>query len=98
MDADRLKPDRLKACAFTVAIESGLVPMCLHNARRDAFILAPVRLADADGEQHWDPATGHAGGDRMMSGAVTLNRKTAKGRARLALARPERLQNKRFAT
>lgn len=38
MDSCRLERDRLEACAFTVATESGMVPMCLHNARRDAFI------------------------------------------------------------
>jgi molybdenum cofactor biosynthesis enzyme MoaA len=89
MDACRLERDRLKACAFTVATESGLVPMCLHNARRDAFILAPVRLASAKGETYWEPATGRAGRE-SVAGAVILSRKTAKGRARLAFARTER--------
>ena len=89
MDACRLERDRLSACAFTVATESGLVPMCLHNARRDEFILAPVRLADAKDDICWDPATGRAGRE-PAAGAVVLSRKTAKGRARLAFAPGER--------
>jgi hypothetical protein len=89
MDSYHLERDRLKACAFTVATESGLVPMCLHNARRDTFILAPVRLASAKGETYWDPATGRVGRE-PTAGAVILSRKTAKGRAQLAFARTER--------
>ena len=89
MDACHLERDRLKACAFTVATESGLVPMCLHNARRDAFILAPVTLASAKGETCWDPATGRAGRE-SVAGKVILSRKTAKGRARHAFPRTER--------
>ncbi len=89
MDSRRLERDRLKACAFTVATESGLVPMCLHNARRDAFILAPVRLDGAKGGIFWDPATGRPGRD-CVAGTVRLSRRTAKGRARLAFATTER--------
>lgn len=89
MDACRLEHDRLEACAFTVATENGMVPMCLHNARRDAFILAPVRLAGTKGETYWDPATGRAGNEPAAS-PVILSRKTAKGRARLTFAPPKR--------
>lgn len=89
MDAGCLEPDRLQACSFTVATERGMVPMCLMNAIRDNFILAPVKLAGPKSEMAWDPATGQVGCDEPDTGKVRLSRKTAKGRARTRLARFE---------
>ncbi len=80
MDSSRLERDRLEACSFMVATEGGMVPMCLHNARRDDFILTPVKTA---ANTFWNPATGREALE-PRAGAVTLNRKTAKGRARRA--------------
>ena len=42
MDACDLDPARLAACVFKVATADGAVPMCLHNAERDTFILGSV--------------------------------------------------------
>jgi molybdenum cofactor biosynthesis enzyme MoaA len=89
MDASRLERARLQACAFTVATESGLVPMCLHNARRDSFILQPVRLERVETATYWDPGSGRTSGSPTTDG-VTLTRKTAKGRARGAFAQRRR--------
>lgn len=58
MGACALDRERIDACAFTVATRDGPVSMCLHNARRDSYILQPVRLRTAAGEQAWDPLTG----------------------------------------
>jgi tetraether lipid synthase len=78
MDACSLEKERIDACVFTTATSEGPISMCLHNAKRDSFVLQPVRLAD--GKRFWNP----------LSNAVTpqpdpvpqviqLHRKTAKG-------------------
>ena len=84
MDARRLDPDRIEACVFAVAGANGMTPMCLHNARREAAILAPVRLETDEGARYWDPSTGetHA---QPTSEPTPLTRKTARGARRLAL-------------
>jgi hypothetical protein len=58
MDACRLERDRVEACAFMVMIQQGPMSMCLHNAKRDAFILAPIRLSGPRAERWWDPLSG----------------------------------------
>jgi len=55
--------------------------MCLHNAKRDAFILAPVRLSGPDGERVWNPLSGEA--TENLTGThspLEPNRKNVKGR------------------
>ena len=44
MDADALDPERVRNCAFMIMTAQGPVSMCMHNARRDDFILRPVSL------------------------------------------------------
>jgi hypothetical protein len=48
MHACDLAQERIDACSFMVATREGPLSMCLHNARRDAYLLppgaAPVRL------------------------------------------------------
>ena len=78
MDAERLDRCRVDACAFMVATADGPVSMCLHNARRDRFLLRPLRVAAADGEVLWDPLTGHPATKTGRPRRVPL-----KGRARL---------------
>jgi 7,8-dihydro-6-hydroxymethylpterin dimethyltransferase len=64
MDACHLEPDRIKACSFYTVTRDGPVSMCLANAKRDAYILQPVRVAGADGKgQLWDPLTGELKSD-----------------------------------
>jgi 7,8-dihydro-6-hydroxymethylpterin dimethyltransferase len=59
MDACHLEPDRIKACSFYTVTRDGPVSMCLANAKRDDFILQPVKLARADGKPvFWQPLTG----------------------------------------
>ena len=58
MDACRLERERVHACVFMVASAEGPISMCLHNAKRDAYILRPLKLATAEGERLWDPLTG----------------------------------------
>lgn len=78
MDAERLDRCRVDACAFMVATADGPVSMCLHNARRDPFLLKPFRVPTADGEVLWDPLAGHS-----ALGTGRPRRLPLKGRARL---------------
>ncbi len=41
MDACELDQDRLHACVFKTMTADGPISMCLHNARRDEFLLTP---------------------------------------------------------
>ena len=82
MDAKALDRQRLDACVFMAATANGHVPMCLHNARRDDFILPPVRLKADDGNTLWDPVSGcMRAGDDAAVGVVRHRRGTLKGRA-----------------
>ena len=58
MGACQLDRERVDACAFMAATADGPVSMCLHNAKRDSFILQPVRLRTAEGERVWNPLIG----------------------------------------
>jgi tetraether lipid synthase len=82
MDACRLERDRIDACAFMAMTQGGPISMCLHNAKRDAFILAPISVSAPDGARFWDPVS-----EPLMdeSSRNHPNLKTAKGRGRRAM-------------
>lgn len=58
MDACSLEKQRIYACSFMVATQTGPISMCVHNAKRDEFILAPLRLGRSPHDPLWDPLTG----------------------------------------
>jgi 7,8-dihydro-6-hydroxymethylpterin dimethyltransferase len=58
MDACQLDPERIHACSFMVMTGQGPISMCMHNAKRDEFILQPVKIDD--GLKIWNPLTGNA--------------------------------------
>ncbi len=61
MDADRLERARCESCVFMAMTRDGPISMCVHNARRDAFILQPVRMNRGGGDGRggwWDPLRG----------------------------------------
>ena len=80
MDAGCLDCERIDACVFMVATRDGPISMCLHNAKRDEFILKPIQAADG---QWWDPLTGKLRTSET-AGPVVHSRKTLKGRLRSA--------------
>lgn len=82
MDAEHLDCERVDACVFMVATNEGPISMCLHNAKRDAFILQPVEL---EGGRLWDPLTGRALASAGDASAPVLSRKTARGRRRIEI-------------
>lgn len=79
MGAEALEAERLDACSFMVATaEGGFTPMCLHNARRDAYLAQTTRLGDG---RIWSAAAdGRAG---------PLPAKLKKGRAAAVSPQPE---------
>ena len=55
MDARALERDRIDACVFMTMTRDGPVSMCMHNARRDSFILQPIRVQTPQGARLWQP-------------------------------------------
>lgn len=89
MDAGGLELERIEACAFKTMTRDGPVSMCLHNAKRDSFILQPIRIHTWAGDRYWNPLSGAL--DRKPQ-AVPLppevqrpGHKHAKGRLRSSL-------------
>jgi len=80
MDACRLERERVAACAFKVATADGPVSMCLHNARRDDFLLQPLAIQMGPQPAFWNPVTGRLQSDRRPS----CQQSCAKGAARRA--------------
>ena len=80
MDACLLERDRLDACSFMTMTQRGPISMCLHNAKRDAFILAPIKLGGPDGEHIWHPCSGETTENpSVMRRSREPNGRTAKG-------------------
>lgn len=71
MDACSLEKQRVEACCFMAATQAGPISMCLHNAKRDEFILAPLRMGRGPSDPLWDPLTGKVlhDGDRQADSA-----------------------------
>ena len=87
MDAKHLQCDRVQACSFMVMTADGPLSMCVHNAKRDAYLLTPVATATPDGQQWWSPISGQLSAERPLTLPVILDRKNARGRARETAAR-----------
>jgi pyruvate-formate lyase-activating enzyme len=78
MDACRLENDRITACTFMAATAAAPISMCLHNARRDSFILAPMERSNG---RFWDPASGsETDQPAAKHQAIPRSSKFAKGR------------------
>jgi 7,8-dihydro-6-hydroxymethylpterin dimethyltransferase len=58
MDSCRLEHDRINACIFMVATPEGPLSMCMHNAKRDEYILRPILINDTSGSMSWEPLSG----------------------------------------
>ena len=88
MHADKLERDRCEACVFMTMTRDGPVSMCVHNAKRDAYILQPVRGEDG---AEWKPL----GDDRPLRDVIDIkvlpvNRLKGRARAERMKARAER--------
>ncbi len=49
IDACKLETDRSEGCALMVATKDGPLSVCMHNAKSDKYILAPVTMKHAKG-------------------------------------------------
>ena len=86
MDASQLDAKRCDACSFMVMTPEGPISMCVHNAKRDDYLLVAARVERGNKMRYFNPATGRFE-DRIPDKiAVTLTRKNARGRAKPAIA------------
>jgi 7,8-dihydro-6-hydroxymethylpterin dimethyltransferase len=101
MDACALDRERIEACVFKTMTRDGPMSMCLHNARRDEFILQPVPMNPAQGLGYWQPLTGEMGDEETAPLELDPDRyafKRLKGRARVRFQRdPSRGSGRRLA-
>ena len=89
MDACKLETDRIEGCVFMVATKDGPLSMCMHNAKRDEYILAPLTMKSEKGEKLWNPLTGDfdpiAEGTTFQMNPAMIPMKQAKGRVKQLL-------------
>lgn len=83
MGARCLEPDRIGSCSFFVMTAKGPISMCLHNAKRDDFVLRPSRGADG---RWWNPLTGNFSDAEPAASPVVLTRAMRKGRTKAGLS------------
>ncbi len=55
MDACHIDQERIDACVFNTMTKDGPVSMCLHNAKRDEFILQAIPIANEQELKFWHP-------------------------------------------
>lgn len=85
MDACHLEADRIAACSFMAMTAQGPLSMCLHNAKRDDYLVVPTEIRTANKLRFWNPVTGLLEDRKPERIAVSLTRKNARGRAKSAL-------------
>lgn len=73
MSADALEKERCEACVFMTMTRDGPISMCVHNAKRDDFILQPIHHKDGS---TWSPL------HHLNRQVETLPFKKTKGRLR----------------
>ena len=82
MDSAQLDKARCEACSFMVMTPEGPMSMCVHNAKRDDYLLVAAKVKRENKLLYFNPVTGQLE-DRMPDRiAVQLTRKNARGRAR----------------
>ena len=65
-----------------VMTPEGPLSMCVHNAKRDDYLLVPARVTREHALLFFNPATGTLGPQAPRSITPTLDRKNRRGRAR----------------
>lgn len=85
MDTEALDIERCDACSFMVMTPEGPMSMCVHNAKRDDYLLVAAEVKRENKLMYFNPATGQFQGQMPKNIAVTLTRKNARGRAKDAI-------------
>ena len=92
MDAKQLEHERCEACSFMVMTPEGPLSMCVHNAKRDDYLLVPASVKVENKILFFNPVSGELE-DRMPNKIqVALSRKTARGRAKQAVPQSEAVE------
>ena len=86
MDAKLLERDRCEACPFMVMTPQGPLSMCVHNAKRDNYLLVPAAVRRNQAMMYFNPVTGLFEDKMPDKIAVMLTRKNARGRAKSEIA------------
>lgn len=86
MDAKALDHERCEACSFMVMTPQGPISMCIHNAKRDDYLLVPAEVKRENKMMYFNPATGEFQPEMPKNISVTLTRKNARGRAKEEIA------------
>ena len=86
MDSTQLEKERCDACSFMVMTPEGPMSMCVHNAKRDDYLLFAAPVKRENKLRYFNPVTGKFDDSPPRKIAVTLTRKNARGRARGKLA------------
>ena len=82
MDASQLERDRCEACPFMVMTPQGPMSMCVHNAKRDDYLLVPAEVKRDNKLMYFNPATGQFEDQIPGKIAVSLTQKNTRGRAK----------------
>jgi molybdenum cofactor biosynthesis enzyme MoaA len=80
MDAQALDAERCDACSFMVMTPEGPLSMCVHNAKRDRYLLVPATVQRENRLLFFDPVSGRMSDTLPSHLGVVLTRKNARGR------------------
>ncbi|MFT5174210.1 MAG: hypothetical protein ACI8W7_002397 [Gammaproteobacteria bacterium] len=86
MDAEQLERVRCDACSFMVMTAQGPMSMCVHNAKRDDYLVVATAVKRENVVKFFNPLTGNYHNEVPESMSVTLTRKNARGRARAKIS------------
>lgn len=83
MDAKQLDAERCEACSFMVMTPEGPLSMCVHNAKRDDYLLVAASVKRENKILFFNPVSGVLEDTMPDKIQVELSRKTARGRAKI---------------
>jgi hypothetical protein len=82
MDSKALDQERCEACSFMVMTPEGPISMCVHNAKRDDYLLVAAQVKRENKMLFFNPATGDFEDKMPGKIGIALTRKNARGRAK----------------
>jgi 7,8-dihydro-6-hydroxymethylpterin dimethyltransferase len=85
MDSSQLEKDRCDACSFMVMTPEGPMSMCVHNAKRDDYLLVAAQVKRENKMMFFNPVSGQFEDTMPRKMTPSLTRKNARGRAKEGL-------------